>query len=162
MSVFFLASCLQNVEQIAHTALLKLSHFLENRSMFFLDNLKEELPQYLASKSLPTGNLSHQSQTSTVDKVESTDTGLTVKHKAVVLDELKRDLKKGTNPLKSAANMMTKAGQLCSTDFLSTEEWHNFIREVASHEAMTRDDVEYLRASKDIYEGQFSWFCGNF
>merc|ERR1712003_379744 len=76
-------------------------------------------------------------------------------HKAVVLDELKSDLKKGTSPLKSAANMMTKAGQLCSTDFLTTEEWHNFIREVASHEAMTRDDVEYLRASKDIYEAKY-------
>ena len=136
--------------------------FLKYYEDLITDNLKEELPQYLASKSLPTGNLSHQSQTSTVDRVETTDTGLTVKHKTVVLDELKSDLKKGTNPLKSAANMMTKAGQLCSTDFLTTEEWHNFIREVASHEAMTRDDVEYLRASKDIYEGQFSWFHDNF
>ena len=127
--------------------------FLKYYEDLITESLKEELPQYLASKSLPTGNLSHQSQASTVGKVESTGTGLAVKNKTI-LDELKNDFKKGKNPVKSATNMLTKAGQLCSADFLTTEEWHNFIREVASHEAMTRDDVEYLRASKDIYEGE--------
>ena len=50
---------------------------------------------------------------------------------------------------------ISEAYQLGSVELLKASEWQNFIREVASHEDVTHSDLEFLRASKDIFEGKF-------
>ena len=122
--------------------------FLAYYEELIAENLNADLPAYLKPGQASDGS-------SRLGSGPSVDVAQIEKSKSAdIIGALRQDIDI-TKPLKSINDKLYQAASKCSADLLSTAEWHAFLREIASHESITRNDLDYLKESRNIYEAKY-------